>query len=765
MLIRLRLLFFTILIFAGFSVGSLTAHACTNPAFLPSGFTNPCPVFSVTPTSTTPSGSITVTATPGANQYISQSFYIYNGSYWATSTFAGVFKKGYSTSTATYTIAGSQLSELPSGNIYLAEWDWTYNAGQKCFTGPSSTTCNAGYWRLQEFELSGGGGGSCSYNGSSQPYKYTCARTDLCETSTSTNPGGRPCTNPPGQPDSPLSFMGRNTSSSDGSYVPIDTAPSMGGLYGAGDCINDPDFGSKICRLTDYSMASTVGLSFSMSDNGENNWWSADDTKFLAASSGGGGLNLFAFSNDSNMTATVTDIGGSSSHGSATTFASGHVAFSTVYPNILYELDYGTITTSTGQPFIQINKLTLNDSGAPSTWTLTRTKLFNFITDSSNCLPTNDFFPNWAGTFQVSDGDQSFQFGLSDNGQNGSRGTDKKGVAHPYGATIIANYTVGKGCRVLDTYGNASDTGPGQIYGLNGSQPAIGPMTIWGDWGATGAVTNGAGITQIGISGGAQLPDTQYIHDSSVDDDPLYSSVSGSPDTTTTPENVSCWGKTTTGLCESYTWEVATTNIRPDLPEGHGADGYVYRYRGHYGQAFSYEAPWNPLGALITITMPGDNHGSYNNVDTDDDQPVFFFTTNVCDQASGAGSSPCDSEYTGPLYDEIVGVENAIAHPTYTDCNYGNGMDTTGCLYRFAHTFNTGTNWNFDGQNAIGSVSPNGRFAIFPSDWNLTLGCTNGSTACLDSITASGKNGCANPPNGLKNMNCQREDLFVVSLQ
>ncbi len=133
------------------------AFACTNPGQIPSGFTTPCPVFDAEPTSVQSSGSVTITVTPNvANQYISQNFFLFNGSTWVSSTLVGNFKNGFSTSTATYTITSSQLSKLPSGNIYLAEWDWTFNASEKCYTGPATSTCNQGYWRLQEFTLSGG---------------------------------------------------------------------------------------------------------------------------------------------------------------------------------------------------------------------------------------------------------------------------------------------------------------------------------------------------------------------------------------------------------------------------------------------------------------------------------------------------------------------------------------------------------------------------------------------------------------------------------
>jgi hypothetical protein len=692
-----------------------TAYACTNPGSLPAGFTNPCPVFDAEPTQVAQSGSVAVTVTPTvAKQYINQTFYLFNGTSWQSFPLNGTFKKGYTTGTATYTLTSSQLSQLPPGTIYLAEWDWTWDATQSCFVGPGSTQCNQGSWRLQAFILTGsGGGGGCAPG----PYQY-CAVTSTSES---------------------LIFLGRNNTTPDGVYHPLDIAPDMStngnGLYGVNKCVTDPDFGSKICRATDYSL----GTGFNVGSAGGGGLWSADGSAFMVNNLGG--LNrLFAFSNDSNMVSTMTDIGGAVAGGDSTHFASGRVAFSDVNPNILYELIVNSSPT-----FIQLNTVTLTRGPDPSQWTISHTKLFNFVTDSPNCLPA-DFSPNWAGSFNISAGDQAFQFAFSDHGQNGSRGVDKKGVNHPYGATLVASFTPGKGCRVLNTYGDANGNGP---------------MTIRGDWGATGPVTNGAGMP-LGQSGGAPLPDTMYLHESAPKPDSTYSSLGGSLSNPADPSSTyACYGINPTGLCESYTWESATTNIRPNRPVGHNADGYLFRYSGQFGTAFTYHDPWTRVGNLLTQRIPVDEHTSYNNDGSQDYQPVFYSGQNVCGQAPGIqGSGTCDPQYTAAYYDEIIAAENQVANPSAQHCNYGNGP--TACVYRFAHTFNTGTNWNFATQNAIANVSPSGKFLLFASDWNLTLGCTNGqSTGCLDNIAASTNNICNSPGANA----CQRGDVFVVQLQ
>ena len=729
----------TVLVLVGVAVFSLSffglslksAFACSNPASVPGGFATPCPVFDVEPAQATATSSVSVVIAPStAKQFISQTFYIYNGSSWQNYNLNGTFSNGYSSATGTYTISPTILSALPAGPVYLAEWDWTWNANLGCFVGPNSAQCGQGEWRAQEFTLQGGNGTI----GSGAPTQYPGIRTDLCEFGTESGCSGLG-----------LSFLGENKTTAAGIYDPLQEAPDIGGLYGMNNCIIDPDFHTKICRMTDYSMVSE-GRTFNVGSAGNNNMWAEDGSMFLILNSGGG-YHLMSF-NTSTMQVATTSIGGNApgGGGSNTAFA-GPVIFSSINPNVLYELQMGV--TSSGLPSNQLNELRLYNTVSPTGWTLTRTKLFNFNTDSSNCLPSN-FFPNWGGYFNVSSDDQTFSFSFSDSGQNGKRDANNM-----YGATMLAVYSMGKGCRVLDTYGNNGESGPSQIYGLNASRPATGPMTIWGDWGATGTVQNGSG---------APLPDVMYMHDGQPAPNSAYVLFGGTPAHECTQQTCSCFGITSGGGCEQYVWNVPTTNVVPDYTTGHEAQGNLYQYRGKKYWTISYANPEVHTSPLLTENIPVDQHGTYNNADQNDDQPVFFASTNVCDLAPGnTVKAGCDSEYTGPLYDEIVGVENQGAHPgTAQNCNYGNGPEA--CIYRFAHTFNTGTNYMFPVQNAIGNISPNGRFMLFDSDWNLTLGCTNGSQSpCVDNITASTGTTCLAVAN-LKTNPCQRGDIFVVKL-
>jgi len=535
-----------------------------------------------------------------------------------------------------------------------------------------------------------------------------------------------------------LQFLGKNHMDQAGAYHPDQLPPDIGGLVGANQCVTDPDFGSKICRVTDF----TLGASFS-SGAASADLWAADGSAFVLHTGSGSPL-LFAFSNDDAMQSTVTNLGKIVPAGDATHFASRELTFSPNDPNTLYELDFGRTDPQTHAPIVVLNTLTISRSADPSKWSIDRKLLFDFEESNGKCLPP-DFVPTWAGTLNVSNDDGSFQISFSDHGQNGARDAN-----HPYGATLVAAFDRGKGCRVLHTYG--TDDGSGHH----------GPMTITGDWGDVGAATNGDGAA-LGQTGGDPLPDTFYLHDSGPFPNGAFSGLSGSEIVPSTADNSSCVdSKNQPQLCGNYYWETGTRNVRPVDQSGHAAKGYLYVYKGKKYFALDPHAPAGPRTPLLGLDVPVDQHGTYSNGDDQDDQPVFLISSNVCGQAPGVpGSGACDPQYSGPLYDEIFAVENQAAHADAQHCTYGG--QKSGCVYRFAHTFNSGTNWNFFVQNAESGVSPTGRFLLFPSDWALTLGCTNGqASGCLDNVTASTKKLCANDE---KSNACQRGDVFVVRLQ
>ena len=91
--------------------------------------------------------------------------------------------------------------------------------------------------------------------------------------------------------------------------------------------------------------------------------------------------------------------------------------------------------------------------------------------------------------------------------------------------------------------------------------------------------------------------------------------------------------------------------------------------------------------------IPGDDHSSWNNDDTSDDQPFFTSTVNP---------TPINSAWQN----EILGFSRT----------------SPGTVWRFLSTYNTGTSTFFTCQNGIGTVSQDGKWFVFTSDWGNTLG-------------------------------------------
>ncbi|MGC2541496.1 MAG: hypothetical protein WA372_09855, partial [Candidatus Sulfotelmatobacter sp.] len=72
------------------------------------------------------------------------------------------------------------------------------------------------------------------------------------------------------------------------------------------------------------------------------------------------------------------------------------------------------------------------------------------------------------------------------------------------------------------------------------------------------------------------------------------------------------------------------------------------------------------------------------------------------------------SPFPAPWYNEIIAVA-------------ADGTDKT---WRFGHTFITTKSQRFSTSYAIGSVSQDGKFFMFSSDWMGTLGSESGGKAC-----------------------------------
>jgi hypothetical protein len=172
-----------------------------------------------------------------------------------------------------------------------------------------------------------------------------------------------------------------------------------------------------------------------------------------------------------------------------------------------------------------------------------------------------------------------------------------------------------------------------------------------------------------------------------------------------------------------YFWQIGTTNVTScgdsGLCGGHWTEGYTHWVNNDNSplgnQVMRSFADANP--ASLTRSVPGgihapfDQHQSWNNVDALDSLP---FLASTC--------TPVSKDFPAPWYNEIIGVAS----------------DGSGKVWRFAHSFISSKSSAFSTKYGVGSVSQDGRFFIFSSDWMGTLGSETGNKACGLATTCRG---------------------------
>ena len=210
---------------------------------------------------------------------------------------------------------------------------------------------------------------------------------------------------------------------------------------------------------------------------------------------------------------------------------------------------------------------------------------------------------------------------------------------------------------------------------------------VSGDWGTKGAIN---------------IPDRWTIHNAKLSKDGNWLILM--PQTCTSSS------------CSKgpYFWQVGTTNVRScgDAGQcgGHWTEGYSHWVNNNnsplgneVSRAFSEMTTRNLTTNLPrAIITPFDQHQSWNNADPADSLPFMASTWSSV------------TPFPAPWYNEIIGV----------------AADGGGKIWRFAHTFVTARSQDFSTLYAIGSVSQDGRFFLFSSDWMGTLGSESGSQRC-----------------------------------
>jgi hypothetical protein len=230
----------------------------------------------------------------------------------------------------------------------------------------------------------------------------------------------------------------------------------------------------------------------------------------------------------------------------------------------------------------------------------------------------------------------------------------------------VVAYKVGSGCSVMNT-----QTGQ-----------------VGGDWGAKGTIN---------------IADRFTIHNVKMSRDGNWLIVS----------KANC----TSSTCSAgpYFWQIGTTNMTSC-----GAGGYC---GGHYTEGYTHfvnnnnSSPWasqvvrafdTSVASLLTTRTPPssdwamDQHQSWNNVKPGDSVPLLSTTCTVT------------SPFTAPWGNEIIGI----------------APDGSGKIWRFAHNFISTRSLNFSTTWGIGTVSQDGKFFLFSSDWMGHLGSESGATTC-----------------------------------
>lgn len=247
-------------------------------------------------------------------------------------------------------------------------------------------------------------------------------------------------------------------------------------------------------------------------------------------------------------------------------------------------------------------------------------------------------------------------------------------------------YKAGKGCTLYNT-----KTG-----------------RVTGDWGTQGEVS---------------VPDRFSIHNVKLSKDGNWLVI----------VNTTCFA----GNCEGpFFWQVGTTTVNACAKNGcsgHWTEGQTTWINGdgmpvgagvyETGQykARNFSAPADPRSLVsqfpVGLQSPYDMHASWNNADSADTNPIFSSTW-----------TPVTSPWL-PWHNEILGVS-----------------PVDGTVWRFAHTYITARSQRFSTKYGIGSISQDGRFFAFSSDWMGTLGSESGSSSCTVGTDCRG-------------------DVFVVALQ
>lgn len=277
-------------------------------------------------------------------------------------------------------------------------------------------------------------------------------------------------------------------------------------------------------------------------------------------------------------------------------------------------------------------------------------KSFYSFSTSSQCLGEG-FRVTWTAPGGVSAGDTVLGAAYSNAGGQGT-------------GVYMTAYRAGSGCRVWNT-----ETGQ-----------------ITGDWGETGEISTADRFT---------------VHNAKLSKDGRWFIV----------VRQKCLSRSCSGS-GIYFWKLESTSLSACVNScgGHWTEGYSHWVNNDTTPVQelirSFSTADTSVAAIpqlpANLSPPNDQHPSWNNVNSTDDNPVLATTF-------GSWAS-----FPSAWYNEVVGV----------------ATDRTGTVWRFCHTFATAQSHRFSTRAAIGAVSQDGRFFVFSSDWMGMLGSEDGTPRC-----------------------------------
>jgi len=514
---------------------------------------------------------------------------------------------------------------------------------------------------------------------------------------------------------------------------------ACGNLTGAGTSFTDPNFGTAIYRITDSSTNQPTNQYYTInataSGSGEENLFSCDDSMIVVSNTGGWSYPLnFNFSSNPRIYSTTL--------GSTNGFVTGAavIGWSRVCPaknNLLYVLSGSTIesynfagncATCTPPSPTTVYDFAGSSNGLGSGFRVSYSTTGSLTQSDSDFAVGFGGGPDWTASnaysasgyvtgvisasiiFPSLHNPGSYLYQISSNCMSGSTepnswnqtvaGTSSDGTCTwtnigtgtqgEQGAQYVAVYRVGSGVRVLNTVTDA----------------------VAGDWGPTGAISG--------------TPCTAYLHNVKL------GKVGGSQGWLDWTSASNCSGSS------YFEWNYAASSLTgsvfslceasPAECGGHDTQGLL-QWVNNPGNGIPKFINICAIGTCPTptgLTYALPSGGIQSGLD------MHFGWNELNDSWPFCGSTFVAGGTTKAWSNEIL-----CFNPTYGAWN----------PWRLASTENTAANPDFRTDEAIGAMSQTGRWFLFTSDWQSTLGSTTGSATCT-----TGSSG-----------NC-RGDVFAVNL-